>query len=48
MQEDNVIVFSVDYRLAPENAFPTPFSDCFQVYCWLVTQAFEQLGVNPK
>ena len=48
MQEDNIVIFSVDYRLAPENPFPIPFSDCFQVYCWIVTQAFEQLGINPK
>jgi hormone-sensitive lipase len=48
LQEDNVVVFSVDYRLAPENPFPMPFSDCLQVYCWIVTQAFEQLGINPK
>lgn len=48
MKDDNVVVFSVDYRLAPENPFPIPFSDCFQVYCWIVTQAFEQLGINPK
>jgi len=48
LQEDNVVVFSVDYRLAPENPFPLPFSDCLQIYCWIVTQAFEQLGINPK
>ena len=48
MQNDNVVVFSIDYRLAPENPFPIPFSDCFQAYCWIVTQGFEQLGINPK
>jgi hormone-sensitive lipase len=48
LKEDNVVVFSVDYRLAPENPFPLPFSDCLQIYCWIVTQGFEQLGINPK
>ena len=47
MKEDNVVVFSVDYRLAPENPFPIPFSDCFQVYCWIRTQAFKYLGIKP-
>lgn len=37
LKEDNAVVFSVDYRLAPEYPFPIPFSDCFQVYCWIVT-----------
>lgn len=30
----NVKVLAVDYRLAPENAFPTPLNDVFSVYSW--------------
>lgn len=31
-------VFSVDYRLAPENPFPTALDDAFTAYCWLLNQ----------
>lgn len=48
LKDENVVIFSIDYRMAPEYPFPTPISDCFQAYCWIVTQAFEQLGINPE
>jgi len=40
-------VFSVDYRLAPENKFPTPVEDCYHVTKWIVENASTQ-GVNPN
>lgn len=39
-------VASVDYRLAPENAFPVPLQDCDAALCWLVDHA-DELGVDP-
>jgi acetyl esterase len=39
-------VASVEYRLAPENAFPTPVEDCYAALCWLVEHAAE-LGLDP-
>ena len=33
------VVASVDYRLAPENAFPTPVEDCYSALEWLVDHA---------
>ena len=39
-------VFSIDYRLAPENKFPTPVEDCYQVTKWIVENASAE-GVDP-
>jgi acetyl esterase len=40
------VVASVDYRMAPENAYPVPVDDCHAALCWLVEQA-AALGVDP-
>jgi len=34
-------VFSVDYRLAPENKFPTPLEDCYQATRWIAENGYE-------
>ncbi len=39
------IVAAVDFRLAPENPFPTPFNDCYNAFCWLSEHA-EELGAD--
>ena len=39
------IVASVDYRLAPENAYPIPLEDCYAALAWLVANA-DELGVD--
>ena len=39
-------VFSVDYRLAPEHAFPAALNDCWQAYHWIVNYAEEELGIK--
>ena len=41
------LVFSVDYRLAPENKFPTPVEDCYWAAKWVRETGFEQY-VDPK
>ncbi len=40
------VVASVDYRLAPENQYPTAPEDCYAALCWLVDHA-PDLGLNP-
>ena len=39
------VVASVDYRLAPENAYPVPLEDCYAALTWLVAHA-DELGVD--
>lgn len=41
------LVASVDYRLAPENRFPTAAEDAYAAVCWLVAHA-DRLDVDPS
>ncbi|WCL49286.1 alpha/beta hydrolase [Leptospira sp. GIMC2001] len=41
------MVFSVDYRRAPEFPFPTPLEDCYRAYQWVKNNAY-RLGGNPE
>jgi acetyl esterase len=42
----DAVAVSVEYRLAPETAFPGPQEDCYAGLAWLVEHASE-LGVDP-
>ena len=40
-------VFSVDYRLAPENPYPAALNDYDSIFEW-IEQNHEELGIDPK
>ena len=40
------VVVSIDYRMAPENTFPTAPEDCYRVLEWVVAEA-DRLDVDP-
>lgn len=41
-------VFSIDYRLAPENPYPLGFDDVWQAYNWLLNNCSNYFGIEPK
>jgi acetyl esterase/lipase len=46
VREMGIMIVSVDYRLAPKYAFPTPLEDCYTALEWVFDHA-EELGVDP-
>ena len=44
--ELGVVGISVEYRLAPETAYPGPLEDCYASLLWTVEHA-DELGVDP-
>lgn len=46
-KRSGIAVLSVDYRLAPEFPYPTPWEDAYSAYLWAKTQG-KAIGIDPK
>ena len=41
-------VFSIDYRLCPNNLFPDQIDDVWQAYFWLINNVKQVFGIDFK
>jgi acetyl esterase/lipase len=46
VREHDAVLVSVEYRLAPEHPYPTPFEDCYAGLLWTIEHS-DKLGYDP-
>jgi len=44
--ECNMVIFAIDYKLAPEVKYPSVLDDVWQAYFWIITQAEREFGIK--
>ena len=48
VNKTGIATLSVDYRLSPENSFPSALDDVYQVYTWLIEHGENDLNLKIK
>jgi acetyl esterase/lipase len=43
----NIVVVSVEYRLAPQHPYPQPLNDCYAAFLWMHDHS-DELGIDPR
>ncbi|KNG89262.1 esterase [Aspergillus nomiae NRRL 13137] len=43
----DLVVFDVDYRLAPEHPYPVPIEDCWEAFQWIRREKLDELNLDP-
>lgn len=41
-------VFSIDYRVAPDDTFPAALEDCYSAYKFIVENLGKHMNIKPK
>eukprot|EP00826_Nyctotherus_ovalis_P003372 TRINITY_DN10688_c0_g1_i7.p2 TRINITY_DN10688_c0_g1~~TRINITY_DN10688_c0_g1_i7.p2 ORF type:complete len:406 (-),score=106.63 TRINITY_DN10688_c0_g1_i7:98-1315(-) len=44
--ECNLVVFAIDYKLAPKSKYPLTLDDVWQAYYWIITQATKEFKID--
>ena len=44
--ECNLVIFAIDYKLAPDSKYPIILDDVWQAYYWIITQADKEFGLK--
>ncbi|KRX06446.1 hypothetical protein PPERSA_05059 [Pseudocohnilembus persalinus] len=47
-QKLKIPVFSIDYKLAPQNPYPEGLNDCWQAYNWIVDNIQDYYNIKPE
>jgi len=46
--ECNLVIFAIDYKLAPQSKYPETLDDIWQAYYWIITYAEQEFMIDLK
>lgn len=47
-KKTKVPIFSIDYKVAPEDPYPASIQDCWEAYRWIVKYAEKHMNIKPS